>query len=103
MTGMDGIAQLPKNAIKRLAYIGMTTPDAAGLCQFYERALGFRLRAAGRLTEWTRRLQAPTVSHWVSVTKSSNSCNSIGQGDPIRARHPLRTCTFSILRLWLPT
>ena len=49
---MDGIAQLPKNAIKRLAYIGMTTPDAAGLCQFYERALGFRLRAAGRLTEW---------------------------------------------------
>ena len=47
---MDGVAQLPKNAIGRLAYIGMTTPDAAGLCQFYERALGFRLLTAGRLS-----------------------------------------------------
>ena len=42
---------LPQNAIERLAYIGLTTPDAAGLCQFYERAFGFRVLTAGRRTE----------------------------------------------------
>jgi len=48
---MDNIAKPPKNPIQRLAYIGMTTTDATGLCQFYERALGFRLLTAGRRTE----------------------------------------------------
>ena len=42
---------LPQHAIDRLAYIGLNTRDAAGLCQFYERALGFRLLSAGRRTE----------------------------------------------------
>ena len=42
----------PQNAIiERLAYIGLVTPDAAGLCQFYERALGLRLLYAKRRTE----------------------------------------------------
>ena len=48
---MDGTTQPPNNAIQRLAYIGMTTTDAPGLCQFYERALGFHLLTAGRQTE----------------------------------------------------
>jgi catechol 2,3-dioxygenase-like lactoylglutathione lyase family enzyme len=37
-------------AIERLAYVSLTTPDAAGLCNFFERALGFRLLTAGRRT-----------------------------------------------------
>ena len=40
-----------QHMIERLAYIGLNTPDAAGLCRFYERALGFRLLSAGRRTE----------------------------------------------------
>ncbi len=38
----------PQFAIERLAYVSLTTPDAAGLCNFFERALGFRLLTAGR-------------------------------------------------------
>ena len=45
------VTRPPQHAIERLAYIGLTTPDAAGLCQFYERALGFRLLTAARRTE----------------------------------------------------
>jgi catechol 2,3-dioxygenase-like lactoylglutathione lyase family enzyme len=44
---MAVIQPLP-SPIERLAYVGLTTPDAAGLCRFYERALGFRLLTAGR-------------------------------------------------------
>ena len=42
---------LPQHSIERLAHIGLNTPDAAGLCQFYERVLGFRVLTAGRRTE----------------------------------------------------
>ena len=45
------VTLLPQHAIERLAYIGLNTRDAAGLCQFYERALGFRLLTAGRRAE----------------------------------------------------
>jgi catechol 2,3-dioxygenase-like lactoylglutathione lyase family enzyme len=38
---------LPQFGIERLAYIGLTTQDAVGLCDFFERALGFRLLTAG--------------------------------------------------------
>ena len=38
----------PQFAIERLAYVSLTTPDAAGLCNFFERAMGFRLLTAGR-------------------------------------------------------
>ena len=38
----------PQIGLQRLAYVGLTTPDAAGLCDFFERALGFRLLTAGR-------------------------------------------------------
>jgi catechol 2,3-dioxygenase-like lactoylglutathione lyase family enzyme len=41
----------PQAPIERLAHVGLTTPDAVGLCQFYERALGFRLLTAGRREE----------------------------------------------------
>jgi catechol 2,3-dioxygenase-like lactoylglutathione lyase family enzyme len=37
----------PQFAIDRLAYVSLTTPDAAGLCNFFERAMGFRLLTAG--------------------------------------------------------
>ena len=40
--------QQTEPAIERMAYVGLTTADAAGLCDFFERALGFRLLAAGR-------------------------------------------------------
>jgi catechol 2,3-dioxygenase-like lactoylglutathione lyase family enzyme len=40
--------QHPQFAIDRLAYVSMTTPDAVGLCNFFEHAMGFRLLTAGR-------------------------------------------------------
>ncbi|MGA2289520.1 VOC family protein [Bradyrhizobium sp.] len=40
----------PQFAIERLAYVSLTTPDAAGLCNFFERAMGFRLLTAGRVS-----------------------------------------------------
>jgi catechol 2,3-dioxygenase-like lactoylglutathione lyase family enzyme len=36
------------NRIERLARVGLTTPDATRLCQFYERVLGFHRLAVGR-------------------------------------------------------
>jgi len=41
---MTGLSQF---AIERLAYVGLTTQDVAGLSDFFERALGFRLLSAG--------------------------------------------------------
>lgn len=38
----------PQIRVQRLGYVGLTTQDAAGLCDFFERALGFRLLTAGR-------------------------------------------------------
>jgi catechol 2,3-dioxygenase-like lactoylglutathione lyase family enzyme len=42
------MTQQQQFAIERLAYVSLTTQDAAGLCNFFERALGFRLLTAGR-------------------------------------------------------
>jgi catechol 2,3-dioxygenase-like lactoylglutathione lyase family enzyme len=44
------MTQHPQFAIERLAYVSLTTPDAAGLCNFFERAMGFRLLTAGRVS-----------------------------------------------------
>ena len=50
------VTKLP-HKIQRLAGIGVTTPDAAALCPFYERALGFWMRTA----HWNARELAPAL------------------------------------------
>lgn len=50
------VTKLP-HKIQRLAGIGVTTPDAAALCPFYERTLGFWMRTA----HWNARELAPAL------------------------------------------
>ena len=46
------MTELPQDTVQRLACIGLTTPNAAALSEFYERAFGFRALARYHGREW---------------------------------------------------